>query len=227
MALIAKATGSDLEPIPAGMHPAICYGVIDLGTQPAFGNFPAKRKVLFLFELPEERADFMREEKKVNLPRAISCTFTLSLHTKGNMRPALEGWRGREFTPQELDGFNVMQVIGANALLNVTHKTGTGKNAGRTFAEIKSINPLPKGMKKRQPENPLLQFSLDDFMPGNPITKPAAMPDWIWARVVQSDEYIRHEQRHNPAHPAQGEPSDAEMANLTPGDAADEDVPFN
>jgi hypothetical protein len=226
MALIARSTGSDMEPISPGMHPAVCYGVVDLGTQPAFGNFPPKHKVLFLFELPEERADFTREDKKVNLPRAISCTFTLSLHTKGNMRPALEGWRGREFTPQELEGFNVMQCLSANALLNVTHKSGSGKNAGRTFAEIKSINPLPKGTKKRQPENPLLQFSLDDFQPGNPIVKPANMPDWIWARVTQADEYIRHEQRHNPAHPPQGEPSDAEMANLADAADAEEEIPF-
>ena len=227
MALIAKAAGADIDPIPTGMHHAICYGVIDTGTQPGFGNFPARRKVLFLFELPEERADFERDGKKVNLPRGISCNFTLSLGKRSNLRPALEGWRGRPFTPAELDGFDVQTVAGANAMLNVVHKAGSGKNAGKVFADISSICPLPKGTARRKAENAHLLFTLDTFAAGAPIVKPDAMPDWIWARITQSDEYIHREQRANPANPPQGEPSDAEMANLADAADTEEEIPFN
>ncbi len=222
MSLIAKATAS-VDPIPAGMHHAICYAIADIGTQPAFGNFPPKRKVIFVFEIPGERGQFERDGKLMDLPRAISTQFSLTLNKKGNLLPALVNWRGREFTSEELAGFNVMLCIGANALLNITHKAGTGKNVGRVFSEITSINPLPKGSKKLQPENPLMQFSLDDFPAGTPIVRPPTMPDWIWLRVMQSDEYIKHEQ-HKPT--GAPEPTEDEMANLKPGDAADEDVPF-
>lgn len=225
MSLIAKATGSDMEPITPGMHPAVCYGVVDLGTQPAFGQFPPKRKVLFLFELPLERGEFERDGKMVSLPRAISVSFTLSLHKKGNLRPALESWRGREFTDKELQGFDVMACIGANALLNITHRAGAGKNAGRTFADIKAICPLPKGTAKRQLENPPLKFSLDDVPPRTQPTKPDAMPDWIWARITQSDEYIHRVQDDGVSTPTDEAEQAAIAANLSP-EADGEDVPF-
>src|SRR6185295_14482521 len=61
MSLIVKENKeSTREPVPAGMAHGICYGVIDLGTQP--GNpalmIKAARKVIIMFELPDERFDF-------------------------------------------------------------------------------------------------------------------------------------------------------------------------
>tara|TARA_R110000868_G_scaffold93805_2_gene259375 strand:+ start:1145 stop:1801 length:657 start_codon:yes stop_codon:yes gene_type:complete len=218
MSLIAKASGTDVEPIPAGMHPAVCYGVIDLGTQPAFGQFPAKRKVLFLFELPEERADFERDGKKVNMPRAVSASFTLSLHKKSTLRPVLEGWRGREFTAVELEGFDVQAVCGANALLNITHRAGSGKHADRTFADVKAICPLPKGTAKRTAENQLVKFTLGDTPLGTAPSNTASLPDWIWGRIMQSEEYMALT-----VAPTQPQPTEAEMANVS-GD--EENVPF-
>ena len=219
MPLVAKSTGSDFEPIPVGMHAAVCYGVVDLGTQPAFGNFPARHKVLFLFELPEERGDFERDGKRVNLPRAVSATFTLSLHPKGNLRPALVGWRGRDFTPQEEEGFDVMNVAGANAYLNITHTPGKGKNANRLYADIKAICPMPKGAPRRTAETPLLKFSLSDSPPATVPVKPANMPDWVWARNTQSDEYILRAQGNG-----QPQPTADQEANL--GGPESEDIPF-
>lgn len=217
MSLIAKDKGGqDFAPIPAGMHHAICYGVCDLGTQPAFGNFPAKRKVVFIWELPDERGIFQREGRDVSLPRAISARFTLSLSKKSNLRPMLEGWRGRAFTEAELDGFDVMNVCGANALLNVIHEQKNGK----TYANVKTVTPLPKGMAKKTAENPPLKFSLEDFGAGIPVVFPENMPDWIKALVMQSEEYIRKQQNHG-----QPEPTEEEMTNLSP-DASDENVPF-
>lgn len=222
MSLIAKDTsnGTDFQPVAAGMHQAVCYAIIDIGTQPKFGNFPSRRKVMFLWELPSERIEFEKDGKKLNLPRAISEKFTLSLASKGNLRPMLESWRGRQFTAQELEGFDMANVIGANCFLNVVHANGKGEKANRVYANVAAVNPLPKGTNKLKPENPTLVFSMDDFK--GPVTIPVAVPEWITALIIQSDEYQQKQRADSgPAH----NPTDDEMANL--GDVEDDSsVPF-
>jgi len=218
MSLIAKAnSGTDFEPIPAGMHHGICYGIIDLGTQP--GNpalqYKAARKVAFLFELPEERIELEREGRKVNLPRGLSSTYTLSLGKKSRLRPVLESWRGRAFTEAELEGFDLKNVLGANALLNLIHTV----KGDKTYANISTISPLMKGTPKKTSENPPVFFSLDDC--GSKIVLPDSVPDWIKAKIMQSEEYIAEQVRKG--HP---EPTDAEQANLAVVKDEEEDVPF-
>ena len=218
MGLFAKDKGGmDIEPVPAGMHHGSCYGVVDIGTQPGFGKFPARRKVIILFELPDVRIELPDKQdtkKKLNLPRAISCTDTLTLASKGNLRPKLESWRGRAFTEQELEGFDLKNVIGANCLINIVHVHKDQK----TYANIASINPLAPGMKKRTGELPTLFFSLDDMPKTGDVKFPANMPEWIQGKIMNSDEYLRRIQKGGSS-PA---PSD-EAAHAEP---EQEDVPF-
>jgi hypothetical protein len=199
MPLIAKSKGSgtDFSPIPAGMQQAVCYAIYDIGTQPQQGNFPSRPKVLFCWEVPSERIDIEQDGKTVNLPRAISQKYTLSLNEKGNLRPMLESWRGRKFTAEELDGFDVGKVIGANCLLNIVHANGKGDKATRVYANVASVNPLAKGMAKLQPENPTVVFSMGDF--NGPVTIPEHTPEWIHDLITQSDEYITKAQQPAPA----------------------------
>ena len=192
--------GSDFEPIPSGLHHAVCYAVIDIGTQPATGNFPSRRKVVFVWELPEERADFKKDGQQVNLPRAISQRFTASLASKGNLRPFLNSWRGRAFTEQELEGFDLFNAAGANCMLNIIHEP----KGDKTYANISSITPLPKGMAKTTPENPILKFSIDEW---SGTTDLPAMPDWIKKLVMQSDEYIKKAQQPGHTAHSEGNPS--------------------
>lgn len=216
MSLLAKDKGNDFEPIPVGMHRAVCYGVVDLGTQPSNNpKFKPARKVLFIWELPEERGMFDREvggqNQKVELPRAISQRFTNSLNKKSNLRPMLEGWRSRPFTEAELEGFELESVAGANCFINVIHE----QKEGRTYANVSSITPLPRGTPKLEPENPILKFSLDDTK--GRVIFPPQMPEWVKGVIMQSDEFIRREQ-------GAGAPERAPDARTTEG--AEEDVPF-
>ena len=220
MSLIAKAKGSiSVEPVPAGMHHGICYSVVDIGTQPARGQYPSRPKVLITWELPEERGDFDRviggKTEKVSLPRAISSRYTLSLSEKSNLRPMLQGWRGRPFTEEELDGFDIRNVIGANCLLNVIHNT----NDGKTYANVASVTPLAKGMVKKLPENPPLQFTLEDFPVGVEVTFPENMPEWMETLIKQSEEYVKRASENPDAHPA---PATEGAASTS----LEEDVPF-
>lgn len=214
MSLIAKDKGgADYEPLAAGMHHAVCYGIVDLGTQPANGNFPARRKVCFLWEVPSERIEFERDGVKKNLPRGLSAMFTLSLSAKSKLRPMLESWRGRPFTSEELVGFDLKNVLGANCFLNVVHE----RKADKTYANVASVNPLAKGMKKKPPENPSLFFSIEECK--DQIVVPPAVPDWLKGKIMQSEECVA-EQRKGGA----PEPTEEEMANQTGG--IDEDVQF-
>lgn len=190
MPLLAKDKGgADFDPIPAGMHHAVCYGVVDLGTQKnANPQFPPRRKVRFLFELPGERIDVMKDGILKNLARATSAAYTLSLAAKGNLRPMLQSWRGRAFTQQELDGFDVFTVLGANCFLNMIHEEKVTPHGKKIYSNIGNINPVPKGTGKVAAENPLLKFSLDDF-PGG-IVFPENMPEWLQEIVMESEEYV-------------------------------------
>lgn len=216
---VSDKGGQDFDPISAGTHHAICYGVVDIGTQPNLNpQYPDYRKVCILWELPGERADFPDKDdksKKVNKARAISGIYTLSLSEKANLRKILEAWRAKTFSQDELQGFDISKLIGANCLLSVVHKPGAGKNAGRTFANVASVSALPKGMSKAQPENPSLYFSMFDLQGGDEITFPANMPEWLVNKVKQSKEYSERQDERNPAPPP------------TAQENLDEDVPFN
>ena len=211
--------GSDFEPIPAGTHHAVCYGVVDLGTQPSNNpNFADSRKVCILWEIPHERADFPDkndQNKKVNRPRAISSLYTLSLGEKANLRKMLESWRAKPFTREELSGFDVSKLVGVNCMLSIIHKPGTGQNASKVYANVSTVTSLPKGMTKVQLENEPLYFSFSDIPPGEAVTFPANMPEWLKAKIAQA-----HEFKDEPQHPAPAQDGNGHNSDL------DEDVPF-
>lgn len=213
MSLFVKDTapGKTFEPLPAGMHQAVCYAAIDIGTQPQFGNYPARRKVIFCWEVPDERITLERNGVPVSLPRAISAKYTLSLAAKGNLRPMLESWRGRPFTPEELAGFDLGNVVGANCFLNVVHAHGKGEKADRTYANVASVNPLAKGMPKVQPGNPVVVFSMDGQ---GPWEIPPEIPDWIVGLIKQSEEW------QGASNPASHVPPPAQEQPL------EDDIPF-
>lgn len=208
--------------MPAGLHHAACYSVIDIGTQPQTNPaFNAARKVVLIFEIPDQRIDIEKDGKTHNLPRAISNTFTLSLHDKSLLKPALESWRGRAFTAEELEGFDVTNVAGANCFINVVHKI----KDDRTFANIATINPMPSGSTIKKPENPIVVWSFEDQLLGQPVTVPANVPEWIQKKIMDSEEY---KASHNPA--PQSQPDNNPTGQAFPDDPTDhsmeDDVPF-
>lgn len=179
--------GADFAPIPAGLHTGICYSVIDLGTQPS--NNPAfqdSRKVLLIWELPNERADFQNKTTGAmeNKARVISAEYTLSLGSKANLRKVLESWRGKPFTKEEAEGFEVGVLAGKACQLNVMHKPS--KDGTKTYANVMAIVPMPKGSPAMKPENPVVVFDLPEK---GPVVFPPTMPEWIQNKIKMSHEY--------------------------------------
>lgn len=124
------------EPIPVGMHQAVCAMVCDIGTHKGEyqGKQTMRHQAVVIWELDEKKTigQFAGERFQA------SKFYTLSLDEKANLRKDLQSWRGKPFTPEELKGFDIERLKGANCFLNIIHVDGKAK--------IGAITPLAKGM---------------------------------------------------------------------------------
>jgi len=141
---MAKATGGGgFVPAPPGSWSAVCVDVIDLGIiEVTFGGKTKKQhKIRVVWQIEEVMEN--------NKPYTVQKRYTLSLHEKASLRKDLESWRGRSFTPLELEGFDVETVLGVPCLLNVIEQ----KRDGETYANVASIMRLPKSMEAIEPRD--------------------------------------------------------------------------
>ena len=163
MSLIAKMPEQkEFEIVPQGSHIARCVAVIDLGTQVVEwkGKEKLSPKVSLRFEIPSERIKFTdKEGKEHDVPMFISRKFTRSLSDKSNLRPILESWRGKAFTAEELDGFDIKSILGASCLLSVVHELS--KDGTKTYAKISSVMKLPKNMEAQPQETKSVLYDID------------------------------------------------------------------
>lgn len=177
MGRYASDTGSgEFTQAPEGSLLARCVRLIDLGTHhDTYEGKPIIRnQVLVTFELPGETIEIDGEHK----PLTISRFYTNSLSEKANLRKDLESWRGRQFTQEELERFDLQNILGAPAILSVVHNL-KGK------AQIKAVMKVPKGMTVPDAYNEPYAFWLDEFdrEAFNELT------DGIKKIVMESDEY--------------------------------------
>ena len=159
--------GGNFKTVPAGVFIGRCFELIDMGTQTSeTGMYAGKsdHKIKIGFELFGEDDDGNPLTVDVDgkeMPLTITKDYTVSLHEKANLRKELSAWRGKPFTDEEARGFDVSKLIGAYAMINVTHK----ENAqGKVRANISGLSPLPSALKNAKPA-PVHKdriFDLDD-----------------------------------------------------------------
>lgn len=149
MSIIASKPKGEGFLCPAGTVQAVCYAVWDIGLQKQEwqGKEKLLHKIIISWEINEQIND--PDGKYHGKRYVISQFYTLSLANKANLKRDLESWRGKIFTPPELEFFDVETLVKANCLLNIVHK----ETETRTYANIAGIMPLPKGMAKLTPEN--------------------------------------------------------------------------
>jgi hypothetical protein len=154
MTTIVATTGANEYPkVPTGVHNARCVRVIDLGTQrnDYGGNITYKRQVLIIWEIPDQITN--------DQPMTISKFYTLSLHEKANLGMDLVSWRGRPFTEQEKQGFDITKLLGITCQINVMHND-SGKE------KVSSVMPLGKDTQLKDQYHESISFSIDDFQKG-------------------------------------------------------------
>lgn len=176
-----KENGKSFDPVPAGFYQAVCYSIVDLGSvmNTKFQNW--QRKVLITFEIPSVRIEIERDGQKMDMPRVISKQYTANLSPKGYLRKDLESWRGRPFTDEELQGFELSKLLGANCQIQVMHN----KSNGNVYANISAIVNVGKDQKRLIAENPLVHYCIDE----NREEIPSEIPEWLANKIKESPEY--------------------------------------
>ncbi len=201
MPLTAKAIGGDF-PLPnEGTHLGVCYMVVDLGIQEVTWKDKPKlqHKCMVGWELPTEIMEDGR-------PFVVSKEYTVNLGERANLFKDLVNWRGRRFTDEELEGFDIYNVMGAPAMLTVIHHNG--------WARVEGVTKLMTGLEApKELHNAHLRFSFEDDQ-----TPSEKIPEWIRRKIAEAK--FRN-----------WEEADAEKGEFTtpPADVSeefDDDIPF-
>ena len=175
MSLKANNKGDvEFEITPEGTYHAICYGVIDIGTQK--GSYKGKEKFthkcIIIWEIPSLRTD---DDK----PVVISNMYTVSLSDRAILYKHLKAWRGKSFTTEELEDFDLSALQGKNCSLQIIHN----KKDDKTYANVETITPLMEGIEPKQSENTPIVYELQ------PGFIPEGMYDWIANKIKESLEW--------------------------------------
>ncbi len=137
--IASRGSGTEFTPHPEGQYPAVCVDVHDLGILEVRYQDTVKRvhKIDIHFYAGE------RKDDEARTPLLARSRFTLSLHPQSRLRPFLENWRGKRFTTEEEQGFDVEKLVGVGAVINIQHV----ERDGQVYANVIGIMRLPKGME--------------------------------------------------------------------------------
>lgn len=175
-------TGGDFVITPEGTYIARCIKLIDTGTQTTTGQFGTKeqKKLMISWELLD--GERMEDGK----PFAVSQWYTASLHEKSQLRQHLEAWRGRKFSLEELEGFDLTKVLGQYCMIQIVH-SNDGKYA--------NVNAIMSTKEKPAGVNPLVSFDIDNpdmdifnSLSENMQKKIGAAPEWKGSQPTTKPE---------------------------------------
>ena len=184
----AKA-GKDFEPIPAGVHMAICTTVVDLGLQGG-GKFAPKRQVYIKFEIPSHQVKWEKDGVEKTGPGTIGRTFGLSISEKSHLRPFLVGWRGKDFTKEEEAGFEITSILGKLCQLSIVHEKG--EKDGKTYAKISGAFALIQLQKDDLKAHPEKAKPSQELIAYSPEQHDQAiwekLPEWLQKKIDERVE---------------------------------------
>lgn len=138
--ITVRNTESKYKSHPSGQFVAKCVDVIDLGQKVV--DWTGTPKYL----APKCALVFRTGEKNDETGDIIdvSVEYTISMGEKSNMRPFLEGWRGKDYTADEAEaGVPLDKLEGKWALIQVGSKVSAKQ---RTYAIIMTAMGAPKSM---------------------------------------------------------------------------------
>lgn len=169
--------GSNHNPPPLGTHLARCVRIIDVGTQTDNyeGEERSKRKVIIGWELCNEP-----NSDDDGKPFIATQFYAQSLHEKAKLRKHLAAWRGRDFTKEELAGFDSKNILDKGCIVSVTQNENKKHVVG-------GVSGMMKGQTLPPRVHPLVFFSLE---PGEFDQKVFdGFSDAMKAMIEKSPEY--------------------------------------
>jgi hypothetical protein len=187
--LVSEGDGGSRAPlIEAGTYLGICYGIIHVGNSPDTynGETYMKNRLRLLFEIPSETHVF--DEERGAEPRVMSKEFTFVISDNSHLKKDLQSWRGKPFTPEELKGFNIFNVIGAPCMLSISVKTS--KKSNREYNLINGISKVMKGLDVPNLHQELLMCHYDYKQPEFHFSAVwDKLPKYIRAEIKKTEEY--------------------------------------
>lgn len=214
MEFIAKSEGNTSIPkLENGVYTAISSMMIDIGAQKSVLDNNIKRKFIMVWNVVGE---FIEVNKK-KLPRVMSKEYTLSLNEKSNLRKDLQAWRGQAFTEEELQGFDILNVMNKPCQLQIINEEKNGK----TYNNISAIMAMPKGMTVSTLDK------ITIFITNNAETWQnwEKIPKWIQDKIKKSEGYENSDLKKY----VDDYEKMTEKSNITETDkviAPDDDLPF-
>jgi hypothetical protein len=195
---LSAVKGSESESFEnpeAGSYPARCIQVIELGTFP--NDHPdakpgAKKTMMkIVWELSEPMSD--------GRPFTVNQDYTVSLGKNSNLYKMLVAWRGRAFTAEELEGFNMQNILDKPCLISVVLKPSK-KDPNKVYANVGGVLPLAKGMTVIERVNDLVFFEIENIRNQEEWDK---VWPWVQKRILASDEgKVSGMQANEPKHEA-------------------------
>ena len=155
-------TGGTFQPVPAGIHAAVCLFVADLGIQ--VGQFGPKATLLFTFEIPSLLAG---DGKPMQISRRFGKTFA----EKSALRPFLQSWLGAPLSGQ----LDIATLAGRPAMLVVSQS----QSGERVYSNVTTAAPVAPGTPIPAPSVMPLCYG-----PGRDPGVFAALPEWVRKVIV-------------------------------------------
>ena len=165
LTISGEGSGGDFPKLEPGIYHGTCYSIVDLGTtdQEYKGVVSKKTRVHLGFEITEavdpSNNTVMMEDGR---PFGAFKTYTASLFEAATLRKDLESWRGKSFTEEELAGFDISNLIGCTAKIEVglTKKSDFGDGGN---PKILALREPKEGVQKVETHNDTLIFDLDVY----------------------------------------------------------------
>ena len=231
MGLTIKSDSKEFEALPEGQHIGVCYKIIDQGSrnetyprdaEPNSDNTKKRKTLNVTWEIPEQKMADGR-------PMSISKTYTASLNENSTLYKDLVTWRGKSFTKEELEGFDIDKMIGAPANLEIEHVDGR--------ARVKAIFK-PDEFKKTETINAGIIFDLDVYceeFTGDSTEKTKAMCDIFdslpeWQQTLLEESFELKGAKESGTSFETSKPASSGLADLAKDEpvktVTDEDIPF-
>jgi len=189
---ISDSGGGTFEQAPQGMHNATCFRLVDVGTHDeTYEGDTKKRHSIFIYW---ELNDAKMEDGQ---PFSIMKQYTLSLNEKSALYKDLCAWRKKQFTDEELKGFDLTSILGVTCDLDIG-ETKTGKS------KVVNVYSPDGGAKKQPTVNEQIAFDIDEYVAGNSDMNSlwVDLPSWVQSKIdesfeVKAKDTARNQQRES------------------------------
>ena len=178
MSIIARdEKGTNIPTLATGVYMGTCYGLVDLGIQYNEKFDKSQAKVQVIWKIAGEKVTIGDEE----LDRTISKEYSLSLNEKSNLTKDLEAWRGKKFSDEELQGFDLINIMNKSCQISIIEAEKNNKK----YNEISAIMALAKTMEPQV----LVETLLFDFSDNTTWSRFKDVPKWIQEKIKRAENY--------------------------------------